>query len=112
MRLTKVDPTTAQSIVTSVLGKTMESNDDNAIVQHQAGNNVTQNRDAWSIFGQDSTDVKLCSTYINYLQSNNDPRLPILSWIYYQDDNGDVITDNNPADQVGMPQGYILGGPN
>ncbi|MBS1502771.1 MAG: SusD/RagB family nutrient-binding outer membrane lipoprotein [Bacteroidetes bacterium] len=112
MRLTKVDPTTAQGIVTSVLGKTMQSNDDNAIVQHQPGNNVTQNRDAWAIFGQDSTDVKLCSTYINFLKDNNDPRLPVIAWIYWQDADGNVQTDDDPNDQVGMPPGYIVGGTN
>ncbi len=103
MRLTKVDPATAQAWVKKVAGQTMQSNDDNAIVQHQDGNNVTQNRDAWSIYGQDSADLKLCSTYINFLKDNNDPRLPVVSWIF-------ATEDRDPADQVGLPPGFIVGG--
>ena len=103
MRLTKVDPSTAQKYVKKVQGLTMQSNDDNAIVQHQDGNSVTQNRDSWSIYGQDSTDLKLDSTYITFLQSKNDPRLPVIAWIYATD-------DRDPADQIGLPGGYIAGG--
>ena len=91
MRLTKVDPATAQDYVNKVEGKTMQSNDDNAIVQHQDGNDVTQNKDTWKIYGQDSADLKLCSTYINFLKDNNDPRLPVVSWIY-------ATEDSKPAD--------------
>ena len=103
MRLTKVDPTTAQDYVKKVEGQTMQSNDDNAIVQHQAGNNVTQNRDAWSIYGQDSADLKLCSTYISFLKDNADPRLPVVSWIF-------ATGDRDPGSQIGLPPGYIVGG--
>jgi hypothetical protein len=102
MRLTKVDPTTAQSYVAKVLGNTMTSNNDNAIVEHELGSE-TQNRDAWSIIGNDSADYKLCSTYIDSLQKNHDPRLPFISWIY-------GTQDTVSADQIGMPPGYIVGG--
>jgi len=36
-----------------------KANDDNAVVQHQAGSDVTQNRDAWSIYGQGHADFKI-----------------------------------------------------
>lgn len=104
MRLTKVDPTTAQSYVNKVQGLTMTSNDDNAIVEHELGNE-TQNRDAWSIIQEDSTDLKLCSTYIDSLQFNNDPRLPMMSEIL-------ATEDTTSPDQIGLPPGYILGGSN
>jgi len=104
MRLTKVDPTTAQSYVTKVQGLTMTSNNDNAIVQHELGSE-TQNRDAWSIIGEDSADLKLCSTYIDSLQYNNDPRLPYMSEIF-------ATEDTTSADQLGLPPGYIIGGIN
>lgn len=103
MRLTKIDPSTAQTYVKKVTGHTMQSNDDNAIVQHQAGNDETINKDAWEINGQDSTDLKLCSTYINFLKDNNDPRLPLISWVYR-------TKDAKPEDQLGLPPGYIFGG--
>jgi SusD/RagB-like outer membrane lipoprotein len=104
MRLTKVDPATAQSWVTKVQGLTMTSNDDNAIVQHTLGTE-TQNRDSWSILEEDSADLKLCSTYIDSLQFNNDPRLPIMSEIF-------ITEDTTSADQIGLPPGYIIGGTN
>lgn len=112
MRLTKVDPTTAKSYVTKVIGHTMTSNDDNAIVQHQDGLAVTQNRDAVQIFGNDSTDFRLSSTYISNMKSNNDPRLPVVAWLYITDDDGNPQTDDDPADQLGLPNGYLLGGNN
>lgn len=104
MRLTKIDPATAQSYVMKVQGLTMASNNDNAIVQHENGNE-TQNRDAWSIIGNDPSDLKLCSTYIDSLQLNNDPRLAVMAEIT-------ATADNNPADQLGMPPGFIIGGTN
>jgi hypothetical protein len=104
MRLTNVDAATAQSWVTKVQGLTMTSNDDNAIVEHELGTE-TQNRDSWSILEEDSADLKLCSTYIDSLQLNNDPRLPYMSEIF-------ITEDTTSADQIGLPPGYIIGGAN
>jgi hypothetical protein len=105
MRLTKVDPATAKEYVTKVTGNTMQSNDDNAIVQHQDGSDITRNKDTWEINGQDSADLKLCDVYVDFLRNNNDPRLPVISWIY-------ATKDSKPEDQLGLPQGYIVGGLN
>lgn len=107
MRLTKVDPATAKTYVTKIItaNNTMASNDDNAIVQHQAGLDITANRDATEIFGNDSTDLRLSNTFIGYMHQTADPRLPVVSWIF-------ATQDNNPDDQRGMPNGYIVGGNN
>jgi len=102
MRLTKVDPATAKAYVTKVQSLTMTSNADNAIVEHQLGSE-TQNRDTWSIIGEDSTDLKLCQTYIDSMKINKDPRLGVVAWLFY-------THDSNPADQLGMPPGKIFGG--
>ncbi|HTI89925.1 MAG TPA: SusD/RagB family nutrient-binding outer membrane lipoprotein [Puia sp.] len=104
MRLTKIDPETAKSYVTKVQGQTMASNNDNAIVEHSPGT-LTQNRDAWSILEEDSADLKLCRTYIDTLKNNNDPRLPVMAEIF-------ATGSTDPADQLGLPPGYILGGTN
>jgi len=112
MRLTNVDPTTAQQYVTKAAANTMTSNADNAIIEHQDGNQLTQNRDALEIFGNDSTDLKLSSAFISNMTRNSDPRLPIVSWIYSTDANGNITADDNAADQVGMPPGFIIGGSN
>lgn len=66
---------------------------------------IYENRDSWSILQEDSTDLKLCSTFIDTLKSNHDPRLPIISWIY-------ATGDTASADQLGLPPGYIIGGNN
>jgi len=112
MRLTNVDPTTAQTYVTKAAGNTMQSNADNAIIQHQDGNQLTQNRDALEIFGNDSTDLKLSSAFISNMKNNSDPRLPVVAWIYSTDANGNITSDDTPADQIGMPPGFIVGGAN
>lgn len=113
MRLTQVDPATAQKYVKQVVGQTMTSNDDNAIVQHQSGNALTANRDAIQIFGNDSTDFRLSSTYISNMKSNNDPRLPVMAWLYITNKDGSKVTpDPTPSKQLGMPNGYIVGGNN
>jgi len=117
MRLTKVLPETAKQYVTQVAGKTMKSNADNAIVQHVlSANALTVNQDAAQIFSQDSTDVRLSSTFISNMKKNNDPRLAVDAWIANgADDAGDDFpenTDSNPADQIGLPPGYIIGGLN
>lgn len=116
MRLTKIDPTTAQQYVTQVVGKTMQSNDDNAIIQHVlSANALTENQDAAQIFSQDSVDVRLSSTIVSNMKNNNDPRLPVVAWIAYGlDNNGNFpgFADNTAADQIGLPPGYIIGGLN
>jgi hypothetical protein len=104
MRLTKVDPATAQSYVTKVQNQTMTSNSDNAVFEHELGSE-TQNRDSWSIIGEDSTDLKLCNVYIDSLQKNHDPRLHVMAVIF-------STNDSTSVDQLGLPQGYVLGGSN
>ncbi len=118
MRLTKVDPTTAQKYVTQVVGKTMQSNDDNAIVQHAlSANSLTSNQDAAQIFSQDSTDIRLSSTIISNMKKMADPRLPVVAWIAYGlDQDGNFpdpdSTSTDAAAQIGLPNGYIIGGLN
>jgi len=81
MRLTKVDPTTAQAYVTKLAGKTMQSNDDNAIVAHGTNDPLTINR-IYRGIGEDG-DIQLSGqiskTFIDYLKTNKDPRLPVLA---------------------------------
>jgi hypothetical protein len=111
MRLTKVDPATAQSYIaklTAAAGTTMTSNADNAIVEHSGQSVETFNRDAQTILGNDSSGLKFCKTFIDTLKSNKDPRLHVIAYLYRNDNNSDTTS----ADQVGLPGGYILGGSN
>lgn len=111
MRLTKVDPTTAQSYVTKVQGKTMESNDDNAIVMHGTNDPLTINR-IYRGIGEDG-DIQLSGqiskTFIDFLKDNEDPRLPVLSYVYpdgYSPGDDPTGGSSNPDDQNGLPNGY------
>jgi hypothetical protein len=113
MRLTKVDPATAQSYVTKVQDLTMASNDDNAIVPHGTNDPLTINR-IYRGIGEDG-DIQLSGqiskTFIDFLKDNDDPRLPVLAFTYDPDyapgDNPSGSAD--PADQNGLPNGYDAG---
>jgi hypothetical protein len=114
MRLTKVDPATAKAYVTKLQGLTMTSNDDNAIVAHGTNDPLTINR-IYRGIGEDG-DIQLSGqiskTFIDFLKNNNDPRLPVLSYVYPPDfspgdDPGGGSSD--PADQNGLPNGYDAG---
>ncbi|MDF2431625.1 MAG: hypothetical protein JWP44_1256 [Mucilaginibacter sp.] len=110
MRLSKVDPATAKSVVQTLIGKTMQSNADDAFLLHDpAGGRPTVNRVSQVLLGgPENTYVKWSQTFINILKSTNDPRLPVIS--VTKAIIGASGGDNNPADQKGQPNGYDLSG--
>lgn len=118
MRLTKVDPATAQTYVTKVQGKTMTSNADNAFVLADlTGGRTTINRNSQILIGdggQENYYVKWSQTFINTLKATNDPRLgKITVTQLYLDPNSKVQNgtgNSNPAVQKGMPNGKDLSG--
>lgn len=100
MRYTKIDPETAKTYVAKVSGKTMISNDDNALVYHSSdGGWLTQNRVAVSLLVP-SVRVygKLSNTFVDFLKDNDDPRLPVMAQL--------PDLSNTPEDQFGLPNGY------
>lgn len=118
MRLTKTDANTAKSYAEKTIGKTMTSNDDNALVKHDlAGGRATVNRNSQVLVGdggQEHYYVKWSKTFIDYLKSNNDPRLGkvAVTQLYLSDISKDQngTGNNNPAVQKGMPNGKDLSG--
>jgi hypothetical protein len=114
MRLTKVDPATAQSYVQKVQNQTMTSNDDNAIVMHGTNDPLTINR-IYRGIGEDGAiqlDGQISKTFIDFLKNNNDPRLPVLSYVYpdgFQPGDDPGGGSSAPADQNGLPNGYNSG---
>jgi hypothetical protein len=114
MRLTKVDPATAQNYVKKVVGHTMTSNDDNAIVQHGDNDPLTINRFYRGI-GEDGAiqlDGQISQTLIDSLKQRNDPRLPVFSYVYpadFQPGGDPSLGSSDPADQNGLPNGYNTG---
>lgn len=118
MRLSKVDPTTAQKWVqTAVAGGVFTGNGDNAILIHQAaapngaGSQVA-NGTGSVLAVIDPTAAHLSQTFVNFLRSTGDPRLPYLGTVIADatvaGDKGDTVA----ADQLGQPNGYDVGGGN
>jgi len=114
MRLTKVDPATAQAYVTRVQGLTMTGNDDNAIVAHGTNDPLTINR-IYRGIGEDGAiqlSGQISKTFIDFLKDNDDPRLPVLSYVYppeFQPGDDPSGGSDDPADQEGLPNGYDEG---
>jgi hypothetical protein len=116
MRLSKVDPTTAQSYVTKVIGNTMASNADNAfILGDAAGGRTTINRNSQILLGdggQENYYTRWSQTFINQLKSTNDPRLGVVAVtnLYVTDGTKDQnpAANASPAVQKGMPNGKDL----
>ncbi|MEQ8337506.1 MAG: SusD/RagB family nutrient-binding outer membrane lipoprotein [Cyclobacteriaceae bacterium] len=108
MRLSKVNPTKAQSFVaTAVAGGLMQSNDDNAVVRHDAN---FRNGLGTNLNGGQAGFYYIDREFMDWMQANNDPRLPVIATRYVDAaTNGDQVPgtgSNDPADQIGMPQGF------
>jgi hypothetical protein len=109
MRISEVDETEAQNWVqTAVAGGVFTSNADNAAIKHDAaGGRPTVNRNSNILFGEwtalSNQEVVLSKTFVDFMADNNDPRLEVFAKVY-----GSGSTD--PADQIGMPNGYDTNG--
>src|ERR1700761_5468324 len=109
MRLSKVDPATAKTVVATVVGKTMESNADDAFLTHDPnGGRPTVNRVSQVLLGgPENQYVKWSQTFIDSLKGVKklptdptpvpDPRLAVIS--VTNANIGVAGGDANPADQ-------------
>lgn len=114
MRLTKVDPTTAQKYVKQVQGLTMTSDDDNAIIAHDDTDPLSINRIFRGI-GEDGAiqmSWQMSKTFVDTLKNNKDPRLPIYgyfwdpSWAPPLSSTNPAIGTADTAQIHGLPNGY------
>ncbi|GAA4469884.1 SusD/RagB family nutrient-binding outer membrane lipoprotein [Nibrella saemangeumensis] len=108
MRLTKVDPATAEAYVKkAVAGGVFQSNADNSVIRHTA---IYNNYIANHLAAREKTNFYLAAPFVNYLKENNDPRLPIFAVRYVGAKGGQEQTtsraSSDPSVQVGMPMGY------
>ncbi|GAB3998259.1 SusD/RagB family nutrient-binding outer membrane lipoprotein [Spirosoma daeguense] len=108
MRLTKVDPATAESYVKkAVAGGVIQSNADNSILRHTS---LYNNYIANHLQAREKTNFYLAAPFVDYLKANNDPRLPIFAVRYVGAKGGQEQTaaraTSEAARQVGMPMGY------
>lgn len=108
MRISNVDPGTAQSYVEkAIAGGVMTSNDDMAYVPMASGPSQWFNQNGLSraLIPDDwGANNMLSETLVDWLADNNDPRLTIFGVRGQFGDPNSWLT--GAADQVGMPNGY------
>lgn len=109
LRMSNVDPARAQEVFTEAYASgAFTSNADNAYIHYlegpQAVNRNGLNDGYWNT-RRYSRDCKISRTFMNWMVSNNDPRLMIVSGGI-----GDPVAPSSwnvaPAAQKGMPNGY------
>ncbi|MDV3307872.1 MAG: SusD/RagB family nutrient-binding outer membrane lipoprotein [Cyclobacteriaceae bacterium] len=108
MRLSKVDPGTAQSVVSGVdLSNLILTNEDNATIRHD---NNYQNAIGVTLNGTEGANFYLTKPFVDHLKNNNDPRLSAVAVRYVGAKSGPEQTVDrasyDPDDQVGMPMGH------
>src|ERR1700761_117040 len=118
MRLTKVDPATAQTYIKLAVGNTMTSDADNAFLLGDAtGGRTTVNRNSQILLGdggQENFYTRWSATFINQLKSTNDPRLGVVAvtnlYVNDQTKTQNPAANASPSVQKGMPNGKDLSG--
>jgi len=108
MRLSKIDETKAASFAsTAVAGGLMQSNDDNALVRHDAN---FRNEVGTNVNGGQAGFYYIDRDFMDWMKNNNDPRLASIATRYIgAETKGGQFPgtgSNDPADQIGMPQGF------
>lgn len=110
MRLSKRDDATAKTWVEkAAAGGVFESNSDNAYILHDAtGGRTTVNRVSNILSGEWNAtntpgEASLGKTLIDFLKTNNDPRLTYISTV-------PATGSTAVADQLGMPNGFDTNG--
>jgi hypothetical protein len=115
MRLTKVDPATAQKYAEkAAAGGTFSSIDDNAYITFDNPDGYTNGNSSALITAEDYTQVRWGKTLIDILKATNDPRLPVIAEVPLPGKtnaaNSNLAGDPTPANQQGMPNGYDQNG--
>lgn len=115
MRLTKVDPATAQKYAEKAYaGGTMNSITDNAKTQADYANGNGNDNAAALLVPDDFREVRWSKTIIDYMKSNTDPRVSAVAEI--SAGSGKAANEsqapgvNTYALQIGMPNGYDQNG--
>lgn len=111
MRLSKVNPTLAQSTVqAAVAGGVITSNADNAYLRHDANFQQPMGN---TLNGSEAANFYLTKPFVDELKNNNDPRLKSIAVRYVGATSGNGQTagagNTDPAVQIGMPIGYDNG---
>ncbi len=108
MRLTRIDPATAQTYVKkAVAGGLMQSNADNSVMRHTS---LYQNWIAVHLTAREKANFYLAKPFVDFLKNNNDPRLQSIAVRHVGAKSGAdqaaPRTTSDPTVQIGMPMGY------
>lgn len=111
MRLTKVNPTLAQATAVKALaGGVILTNADNGLVRNNAN---YQNPVGTMLNSTEAANLYLTRYFVNYLRTNEDPRLASIAARYVGAKSGAEQTaariNRDPAVQIGMPMGFDNG---
>ncbi|GHM98685.1 hypothetical protein WSM22_01750 [Cytophagales bacterium WSM2-2] len=116
-RLSKVDPTNSKKwIEKAAAGGVFSSINDNAfIIADPSNGRASTNRISQVLnLPYEIPNIRWSKAFVDFLKNNNDPRLSALSELPppAPDNNTlKIVGDTNPANQLGMPNGYdLLGG--
>lgn len=109
LRMSNVDPAKAQEVFVEANNSgAFTSNSDNAYITYTDGpigtNRNGLNDGYWNTYKY-SRDCKVSKTFIDWMVSNNDPRLMIISGGLGDPDNPSTW-DTDPTAQTGLPNGY------
>jgi len=121
MRLTKADAATAQKYAEkAAAGGTFASNSDNLYQVFDNADGYSNNNSSALITTEDYSEVRWGKVLINYLQTNNDPRLSVIAEVPDSGFNATlkklisadatVAGDDTASHQLGMPSGYDQNG--
>ena len=107
MRLSKVDPARAQTVVqAAVAGGVITDNADNAYMRHDA--NYTQAMGG-TLNGSEAANLYLTKPFVDQLKNTSDPRLSAIAIRYMgaASGNGQTVAAGNTSAsvQIGMPMG-------
>jgi hypothetical protein len=111
MRLSKVDPAKAQTVVQAAFnGGVITTNVDNAYMRHDAN---YQNPIGNMLNSTEAANWYLVKSFVDTLKNNNDPRLSAIAIRYKGATSGPGQTVDKgttaPTDQIGMAMGYDNG---
>lgn len=111
MRLSKVNPTLAQSTVQkAVAGGVMQANTDNLVVRNDAN---YKNPVGNTLNSTEAANYYLTGYFVDYLKSTSDPRLASIAVRYVGAKSGPEQTaakaSRDPSVQIGMPLGFDNG---
>ncbi|MDD2437823.1 MAG: SusD/RagB family nutrient-binding outer membrane lipoprotein [Massilibacteroides sp.] len=115
MRLSKVDPTTAQTWVNKAISNGLiTSNNDNVKLAHPNGVTTDDSAEPYAkIFAHEDKEFFLSKTFVDQLTNTNDPRLALIGTVCENPSisiqNSDYQLGNtDPTIQKGLPGGFSI----